>query len=86
MPNTLLFNKTIEEARILGARGGRARARNWRAWKRGQPATQATTKVPMRPSETAAEAIARLDAAFPWLRGAEHRRGPYQPVANRSTV
>ena len=32
-----------------------------------------------RPDETAAEAIAVLDAQFPWLRGAPQRRRPRQP-------
>lgn len=74
MTTPLLFNKTIEEARLLGARGGRAHARNWRAHQRDLPATPVTTKVTLRPPETAAVSIARLDTAFPWLRGAERRR------------
>jgi hypothetical protein len=46
-----------------------------RACKRALSAALVTPEVPVWPSETAAEAIARLDAAFPWLRGAERGRG-----------
>jgi hypothetical protein len=74
MKNILLFNKAIEEARRLGARGGRARARNWRARKRALAVAPVPAKVPVRRRETVAEAIVRLDAAFPWLRGTEHSR------------
>lgn len=67
----ILFNKSLEQARVLGARGGRAYGRNHRA-RRALMATL-PRPVPPRavPRETAAEAIAVLDAQFPWLRGAE---------------
>ena len=69
------FNKAIDQCRILGARGGRISGRNRRARKACQQPAAPVTPVP---EETAAEAIARLDAQFPWLRGAEHstRRRP----------
>ena len=73
MTTTLLFNKTLEQARLLGARGGRAYARNRRVRKQSLSAPPLTKQVSVRPSETVAEAIARLDVAFAWLRGAERR-------------
>lgn len=66
----ILFNKTPELLRRLGARGGRAHARNQRA--RRALLVAPSPPVPP-PAETAAEAIAVLDAQFPWLRGAEKR-------------
>jgi hypothetical protein len=67
----ILFSKTPEQVRLLGARGGRAFGRNNRA-RRASMATLPQL-VPSRvvPRQTAAEAIAVLDAQFPWLRGAE---------------
>ena len=70
----ILFNKSLEERRRLGARGGRAQACNRRL--RGmalavQPVTRTTATAPE--PETAAAAIAALDAQFPWLRGVEKR-------------
>jgi hypothetical protein len=75
----ILFNKTPQQLRCLGARGGRAHARNQRA--RRALLSALPQPVPSRatPAETAAEAIAVLDAQFPWLRGAEKRVS--QPVA-----
>ena len=70
----ILFNKTIDQCRKIGARGGRARACNLR-----MRTSKSTTKVPatMVPRlETAAEAIAVLDRQFPWLIGAEKSRRP----------
>jgi hypothetical protein len=57
--------------------GGKAQARNWRA--RLQPQTQAQPHpgVVLYPlPQTAAQAVAALDAQFPWLFGAEQRRVP----------
>jgi len=70
----ILFNKTIDQCRIIGARGGRARVRNRRM--RRLQATPKTAEVPVSRLETAAEAIALLDRQFPWLIGAET---PHQP-------
>jgi hypothetical protein len=69
----ILFNKSPEQLRRLGARGGRAYGRNQRA-RRALLATLRES-VPLRaaPSATTAESIAILDARFPWLRGAEKR-------------
>jgi hypothetical protein len=70
----ILFNQTPEDLRRIGARGGRAAARNRRAQLRAS-ATPAQEPAPgVDPeAETAAEAMAALDAEFPWLRGAERR-------------
>ena len=70
----ILFNQSLDQLRRIGARGGRARARNWRT---GQRAARATA-VPLAPAdeppvETTAQAIATLDAQFPWLCQAEKR-------------
>src|ERR1039458_7323509 len=66
----ILFNQSPDQLRRMGARGGKARARNWRA--RLQTQAQAQARPPMVAaidplSETAAEAIVVLDAQFPWL-------------------
>ena len=72
----ILFNKTPEQLRRLGARGGKAQRRNQRARRDLLPAPMSP---PLRPLETAAEASARLDEQFPWLRGAEQRCTPPNP-------
>ena len=65
------FNMNIEACRAAGARGGRRSARNRRLREVHQPPQ--STQIGEPHLETAAEAIAALDARFPWLRGAEHR-------------
>lgn len=67
----ILFNKTPEQLRWLGACGGRTFGRNQRV-RRSQGPTPPPA-VPPRPvpQGTAAEAILVLDVQFPWLRGAE---------------
>ena len=68
----ILFNLTVEDLHRIGARGGRAHARNWRArQKAGQ--TAAPTPASPPPQESTAAAVALLDAQFPWLRAAERR-------------
>ena len=68
-----LFNKRPEDMRRVGTLGGRARARNLRF--------RTAIPVPVigelsRPlTETAGEAIRRIDALCPWLAGAERCRG-----------
>jgi hypothetical protein len=67
----ILFGKSLDQLRLLGAWGGRTYGRNQRA-RRAQ--VQALPQVARRrtpPRETAAEAIRSLDAQFPWLAGAE---------------
>jgi hypothetical protein len=69
----ILFNKTIEQCRQLGARGGRAHARNLRL-RQPQVLVQPMAEIPGPPSETAHEASLLLDAQFPWLTAALPRR------------
>ena len=65
----ILFNQTPDSLRRVGARGGRARARNWRARQQAAGAAAGPlVRPPQPPRETAAQAIAALDAQFPWLR------------------
>lgn len=68
----ILFKKTIDQCRMIGARGGRARARKSRM--RKLQAAPKTAPGPLPRPETAAEAIALLDRQFPWLIGAERSR------------
>jgi hypothetical protein len=69
----ILFNKTLEEARRLGARGGKALGRNNRARRARTPAPAPLSPPPPITPESTAAAISRLDAQFYWLRGAEKR-------------
>jgi hypothetical protein len=69
----ILFSKTIEECRQLGARGGRAHARNLRL-RQSQAPVQPLVQLPELPSESAHEASLRLDVQFPWLAGSFLRR------------
>src|ERR1022692_1988032 len=78
-PTYILFNKTLEQARRLGARGGRAYACNQRARRARMPPPLPTVPLRLAPRETTAEAIAVLDAQFPWLRGAGKRTSGSQP-------
>ena len=65
----ILFNKTLEECRQLGARGGRVHARNLRRYPR--PAhPRPLAQLPTPSSETVHQASLRLDAQFPWLAAA----------------
>ena len=67
------FNKSPEQQRRLGARGGRAHGRNQRA-RRAVLETQPRTVPPRAPPlASTADSIALLDARFPWLQGAEKR-------------
>jgi hypothetical protein len=70
----ILFNKSPLQLRLLGARGGRAFGRNQRL-RRARLPTAPPDAVPRRAPllPTTAEAIALLDAQFPWLRAAERR-------------
>ena len=67
----ILFNKTPSQLRLLGARGGRAYGRNRRKRLALLPApTPQLASLRPAPRETTTEAIARLEAQFPWLRSA----------------
>ena len=76
----ILFNLTIEELRRVGARGGKAYGRNQRARRARMAPPPAPVPSPVAPLETTAQAIALLDAHFPWLRGAEKRACPDGPL------
>ena len=67
----ILFNKSLEQLRRVGARGGKAHARNQRARRALLPTPTQPALAPAISRETASEAIAVLDAQFPWLRAAE---------------
>jgi hypothetical protein len=81
----LLFNQSPEQLRRIGARGGKAQARNRRAWMQAQAQMQPQTLAVIAPlAQTAAQASRVLEAQFPWLRGAEKRCAPR--VGNQSSV
>jgi hypothetical protein len=68
----ILFHKTPSQLRLLGARGGRAFGRNQRA-RRALLQPSLVVPLPVAPGESTAQAVATLDARFPWLRRAEKR-------------
>jgi hypothetical protein len=69
-----LFNKSPLQLRRIGALGGKAYARNLRARRALMPTPPPATALGSAPRQTTAEAVAALDARFPWLRCAEKRR------------
>jgi len=70
----IFFNKSPQQLRLVGARGGRAYGRSQRA-RRALGATPPPAVPPCAASPaTTAESIIVLDARFPWLRGAEKQR------------
>src|SRR5580693_4333604 len=74
----ILFNKSPLQMRELGARGGKAYGRNQRARRALlalMPPPSPTAPLCATPGPTVAEAVAVLDAQFPWLRAAEKRAG-----------
>jgi hypothetical protein len=76
----LLFHQSPEQLRRIGARGGKAQARNRRDRLGGEPHRPPPRVTPLLPaSQSTAAAIAALDAQFPWLRGAEKRSTPCSP-------
>jgi len=66
-PNSCLFAKTAAECRAVGARGGRARARNLRLCR---PTTPPPPASPEHEPEGTHEASLMLDEQFPHLRDA----------------
>ena len=64
----ILFNKTVQQCRLLGARGGRARARNLRLQKAPTSPVQPAPRLP--DSENVHQASSLLDCQFPWLAAA----------------
>src|ERR1700724_2098217 len=81
----ILFNKSPLQLRLIGARGGRAFGRNQRIRRALLPAPPDAVprRAPLLP--TTAEAIALLDAQFPWLRAAE-RRVPFAARVRRAST
>jgi hypothetical protein len=82
----VLFNKSPLQLRLIGARGGRAFGRNQRL-RRALLPTAPPDAVSRRPPllPTPADAIALLDAQFPWLRAAE-RRVPFAARVRRASA
>lgn len=74
-----LFNKSPLQLRRIGSLGGKAYARNQRARRVLMPTQQAANPIRNAPQQSTAEAVAALDAQFPWLRCAEKRRSRNQP-------
>jgi len=72
----IFFNQSPEQLRRIGARGGKAQARNRRARLQAQTQARPHRRVVLPPTQTTAQAIAVLDARFPWLCGAEKRSAP----------
>jgi hypothetical protein len=70
----VLFNKSPQQLRLLGARGGKAYGRNQQRRRALMPAPSEIIPLPAPSKPTAAEAIALLDAQFPWLRNGEPDR------------
>jgi hypothetical protein len=68
------------QLRLIGARGGRAYGRNQRARRTLMSAPTKAAPLLTAPRQTTAEAVALLDARFPWLRGAEQRGPRNQPL------
>ncbi len=54
----ILFNLTIDQLRRIGARGGRAHARNWRARRNATPVVSPCVPAAMVPLETIVQAVA----------------------------
>jgi hypothetical protein len=74
-----LFNKSPLQLRRIGALGGKAHGRNQRVRRALMPTAPAATPLRGAPQQSTAEAVASLDAQFPWLRCAEKRRSRNQP-------
>ena len=85
----ILFHKSPQQLRLIGARGGKAFGRNQRARRALLPASAPTVPPPAPPCHSTGADIAVLDARFPWLRGAEkrqsaRRRSPAFPAEKRA--
>jgi hypothetical protein len=63
----ILFNKTIQQCRLLGARGGRAYGRNLRLRKLQASTTPPAPPLLPRTPQSVHEASLLLDRRFPWL-------------------
>jgi hypothetical protein len=69
-----LFNKSPLQLRRIGALGGKAHGRNQRARRALMATPTPATPLGSAPRQSTAEAVAALDAQFPWLHLAEKRR------------
>ena len=76
-----LFNKSPMQLRLIGARGGRTYGRNLRARRALMPRPPPASPLGSAPRQSTAEAVAALDAQFPWLCCAEKRRSRKLPPA-----
>jgi len=74
-----LFNKSPLQLRRIGALGGKAHGRNERARRALMPPPPPATPLAGAARQSTAEAVAALDARFPWLCGAEKRRSRKLP-------
>ena len=63
----ILFNKTVSECRLLGARGGRAHARNLRLKKLLVPPPQPNLPRSQHAPQSVHQDCLLLDQQFPWL-------------------
>ena len=63
-PSFILFNKSLQQCRSLGARGGRAFGRNQRARRALTPPPPEVLPLPAVARETTAEAIAVWTRSF----------------------
>jgi hypothetical protein len=66
----ILFNKNVNQCRVIGRRGGLRAARNRRRRMLSQPPAPPEVEAEVD-RETMAEATARIDALCPWLVGVE---------------
>jgi hypothetical protein len=80
-----LFNKSPLQLRRIGALGGKAHGRNQRARRALMPTPPASVPVRAAIGQSTADAVAALDAQFPWLRAAEKRRSPNRSPSQLSS-
>jgi hypothetical protein len=66
------FNMTVDACRRAGSVGGRRSGRN-RRFRKANVLSVPDVNSPEVPTETARQAIERIDAACPWLVGCERR-------------
>jgi hypothetical protein len=72
----IFFHKTPLQLRLIGARGGRIYGRNQRARRALLALSPPVPPLLLATEESTAQAVAALDARFPWLRCAEKRHSP----------
>lgn len=77
-----IFNKSPLQLRRIGARGGRKFGRNQLA----RIALLPPAPPAVAPGQSTAQAIALLDAQFPWLQCAEKGLSPKRPIPGPCTL